>query len=244
MGYLGLIIFVLLVGSIAIVIDRRMDARQAASEEEEAPEEKGGFLSRFRKGDSVKLFEKWAKESLTKNADLKAWLASLTAEETKNLVRNLEVHCRKHGLKLAWLGEELLNAESELKNALESAVISYCQTAHESTKVAKQVELFSTLLDFNKNPDSRKYADLRENLFTSFVEKGLADITLSEYIKTPDKEKNKKVTETLENVAKKDRKAFNAALAEALELNGHTAEEDKPKADKKSSSRKTAAAAS
>lgn len=243
MTYLGLIIFVLLVGSLAIVIDRRMDARDAASEEE-APAEKGGFLSRFRKGDSVKLFEKWAKESLTKNADLKTWLASLTTEETKNLVRNLETHCRKHNLKLAWLGEELLNDEPELKSALESAVISYCQTAYDATKVQKQVELFSTLLDFKKNPNNRKYADLRQNLFTAFVEKGLADISLSEYIKTSDKEKSKKEVETLEQVAKKDRKAFNAALAEALELNGDAAAEDKSKSKSKGASRKTAPAAS
>jgi len=216
-----LIIVLVVVSLVAVWLDRRWQARQVSPTEEPAATATWsdwfkGLGSRFRRNKKAELaqqFQDWAKQSLEKEAGLRNWLTALSPEGIKALTEQLNAFCADLNVSLWWLVEQQLDSDPELKQKVEEIVVSYCRACWNAAQMQQELQVFETYHAFMQNPTHRKYREFSQDLYAKLVEAGLVESPrLSEVLLASTKKRQAYITKAIQEVAEKDRQAFNRVL--------------------------------
>lgn len=182
--------------------------------------------ARKRRKELPQRFREWAAgASLTEREQLyhglpeaaqafTAWLAGLSAKETKVFSQRLSSFCSGLNFELSWLADLQLDNDPELKQAVEEAVVLYCLAHWKATQVQGDLKAFATFLAWQDDPSRGKNRELSQKLFAKLVEKERISAPPPELILASEEERQAHVVQAIRQVAEEDRQAFSTILKE------------------------------
>ncbi|MBN1994411.1 MAG: hypothetical protein JW953_17060 [Anaerolineae bacterium] len=181
----------------------------------------GKLKLRRDKSGLAKKFKEWVAEaSLDKQSHLyeelphaaesfAAWLASLTPQETEAFCDKVARFCASLGFDLAWLMDDQLNGQPELKRAIEEAVALYSIAAWRASNVQNDVHAFLAFQQWLANPSRNKA--LGQKLYGELVRQGLVKVSPDLYL-APEKERTAEAVSAVKQVAENKPAVFNKVL--------------------------------
>lgn len=232
MEHLPLIILVLIVGSISIMVDRRIQARraaqQAAATDEQAADAptaetpSAGLGNRLRswqsrltpqpKSDPLQPFRLWAVETFVDQPEVRHWLAALPDPALKAFLDELSIFCQQLGFELNWVVEKQVNAYPVLTQRLREIVLQYSNACREAVLAQDEIKLFKAWQAFELNPYGKAEQQFAEKLFNQLVAQNVTP-PLSETLKTgPEQERQIYIVQILRQEREKRPITFQQAI--------------------------------
>jgi hypothetical protein len=218
--------------TIALVVDRRMQAqRDSARNDEDQTEtvqEHGqpGRLTKYMKNIGDKLtgskqetarkFQTWADGNI-EDSDLKAWLTGLSPEAASALSAQLADFCVNLGFELDWLLEGNMNQDPEIKQEALAVVTAYCRACWNAAQSYTDFELFRLLQEIEQEPFARKRRDLGRRLFGELVKREMAASIPPELLLASEKERQEHMARAIQQATEADRGKFKIVLKDVLE---------------------------
>ena len=185
----------------------------------------GKLKLRRDKSELAKHFKDWvANASLNKQARLydglpdaaegfAAWLATLSPQETEAFCDEVARFTASLGFDLAWLVDDKLNGQPELKQAIEDAVALYSIAAWRANTVQSRVRAFLAFQQWLAYPN--RHRALGQKLYGELVRQGLVMTSPDLYL-APEKERTAAAIRAIKELAEAKPAAFNAVLAEIV----------------------------
>jgi hypothetical protein len=185
----------------------------------------GKLKLRRDKGELAKKFKEWiASASLKQQARLSdgmpaaaegftAWLAALSPRETEAFCDKVARFCASLGFDLAWLVDDKLNGQPELKQAVEDAVALYSIAAWRANGVQVQVRAFLAFQQWLAQPS--RHRALGQKLYSELVKQGLV-LTSPELYLATEKERTAEAIRAIKEVAETKPAAFNVVLYDTV----------------------------
>lgn len=178
-----------------------------------------GFFGNKKPSVSGEKFQKWGtclKPPQVPAQDLKSWLASLPPQEAQNLTDQVVAFGVPLEFKLAWLTEQELDYNLELKQALEEVVAFYCLASFKGSQIRHDIEAFLTFQNWQENPTGKQEREFGQRLFGRLMEKGLVPPTPGDLFLGGEAERLEHAEASILEAAKKKPKAFNRTLKEVV----------------------------
>lgn len=138
-----------------------------------------------------------------------AWLAGLSPKETTVFCDKVAHFCASLGFDLAWLVDDQLNGQPELKRAVEEAVALYSVTAWRASQVEAEVRAFMAYQQWLAHPNKQRA--LGQKLYGELIQKGLVTPTPDLYL-APEKERVAAAARAIKQIAADKPDAFTAVL--------------------------------
>jgi hypothetical protein len=218
--------------TIALVVDRRMQAqrdsaRNDADQTETAQEhEQPGRLTKYMKNigdkltgskqETAKKFQTWADGNI-EDSDLKAWLTGLSPEAASALSAQLADFCVNLGFELDWLLEGNMDQDTEIKREALAVVTAYCRACWNAAQSYTDFELFRLLQEIEQEPFARKRRDLGRRLFGELVKREMAASIPPELLLASEKERQEHMARAIQQATEADRGKFKIVLKDVLE---------------------------
>jgi hypothetical protein len=218
--------------TIALVVDRRMQAQRDSARNDEdqtdAVQEHGqpGRLTKSMKNIGDKLtgskqetarkFQTWADGNI-EDSDLKAWLTGLSPEAASALSAQLADFCVNLGFELDWLLEGNMNQDPEIKQESLAVVTAYCRACWNAAQSYTDFELFRLLQEIEQEPFARKRRDLGRRLFGELVKREMAASIPPELLLASEKERQEHMARAIQQAIEADRGKFKIVLKDVLE---------------------------
>ena len=175
---------------------------------------------RGKQKNSPQQFQQWAKglEPLDTPpvTELKNWLIALDQKEMQKLMKQIELFGSIFDFDIAWLLEQQLDNNVQLKQTLNEAVAFYCLANFKANLVTDEIKAFVALQAWQKNPESKELREFSENLFAHLMEKGLLPPAPSNLYLASEEERQKHAVAVIREVAKQNPEGFNAVLKEVV----------------------------
>lgn len=168
-------------------------------------------------------FQSWAAETLNKEKDLQKWLTSLSDEGIQSLTDQLADFCASLNLNLAWLVSKRLDQDPDLRKVAEDVVVAYCKACWNAAEAQDELQVFKTYVNLKENPNSKENKQLSQKIFAELVNRDLASPASPELFLAGDSDRQQHVMQTINQVADRDRKAFNKVLREVIEIKAESA---------------------
>ncbi len=189
---------------------------------EEAGEIAGNIRGK-KQPDLTEPFRAWATENVA-DEELKIWLTSLSEEGLKALTEQLANFCADLNLELAWLVEEELEQEPELKQAAQEIVIRYCLACRKAVQIQDELNIFKTFQDIVNNLSRKENQVVSQKLLTELHQQDLVPTATPELLLASNKQRREYVSQTIRQAANTDRQKFNAILQQVVNHNNSTDE--------------------
>ena len=165
-------------------------------------------------------FQVWAKDldplGSPPMSEFKEWLAALEPEEVQTLMNQVAAFGSPFEFNLVWLLDEQLDNNTQLKQTLEETVALYCMAKFKIDLVADDIQAFVALQAWEKNPNNKKQHKFNQDLFTKLVDEGLTPPAPPNLFLASDKRRQKHAVAAIQEVAKENPDAFNAALKDVV----------------------------
>ncbi len=219
--------------TIAIFVDRNIQARKKAAQIEAVETEtataqaepQSGNLFQYvtsirnrltgNKAEVAKKFQNWAETNI-EDAQLKAWLMGLSPEAAGALVEQLADFCFNLGFELEWLLEDTMSRDPEIKQEAVAVVTSYCRACWSAAQSYTDFELFKLLQEVEQAPFTRKHRDLSRRLFGELVNREMAASVPAELFLASEKEREEHMTKAIQQAAETNRDGFKTVLKDVL----------------------------
>lgn len=237
MVFLPLAVLLVGVGTVAVVVDRRLQAWQqrvataAADATGEATAAAAGSSMTERVWSEVKgwsdrimhktpttlppRFRAWAVQAADDTA-VQEWLQALSDEGLQAFTEHLAAFCAEMGFELWWLVEQQFDQQPELAQAAARIVLHYCRACQQATAAQEDLAVYKQLLAFEQNPFSRKHQAFGERLFAKVIDEGLVTAKMSEYFLASPRERQQLAVTAIRQAAAQDSAAFNRAVKEVM----------------------------
>ncbi len=239
MPVVPLAVIMLGVGTVSVVVDRRLQARRQRAETmsetvgssaEAAADMATGFVSnvwatttgwtsrlwRRTPADLPQASRAWVVEAASDDEEVVAWINGLSDDGLQSFTKHVGAFCSDMEFELSWLVGGQFDKNPELLQATEHVVIHYCRSCQQAATAQDDIEVFKHLLAFERNPASRKSRDFGEKVYAKVVEAGLVTATVSEYLATPRREQPQRLVRTIRAAADNDTTTFNQLLREVV----------------------------
>ncbi len=138
-----------------------------------------------------------------------SWLATLSPQETEAFCDKVAHFTASLGFDLAWLVNDKLNGQPELKQAIQEAVALYSIAAWRANTVQIQVRAFLAFQQWLAKPNQNR--GLGQQLYSQLVKQGLVMTTPDLYL-APEKERQAEAIRAIKQVAIDKPAVFNAVL--------------------------------
>jgi hypothetical protein len=142
------------------------------------------------------------------------WLEGLSPQEAETFAQRVASFGSGLKVNLAWLLDEQMDNDPELKQEVEKAMALYCQAYWKAAVAQDDVEAFATFQAWQEAPG--KHKELSQRLFARLAEDGLVSAPSELYLAS-EKERQAHAVQAIRDFAEKDRPAFNAILKEELD---------------------------
>jgi len=240
MTILPLTVLLVGVGTVSVIVDRRLQARKraaaimsetaapAAQAESTTSNEKASWrrgitnwypsFMRKQPADLPQRFRTWANNAID-DAAVKEWLNALSDEGIEAFTKHLQVFCADMGFELSWLVTQQPESNPELAQTTQGIVLHYCRACQQAASAQDDFELHKKLQAFEQNPTSKKHQAFAEKLFAKVIEAGLVAGSISDYFGASPKERSRLMVEAIHKAAATNREAFNRAVGETLRDN-------------------------
>ncbi len=181
----------------------------------------GGWLKLRRdKSQLVTQFQTWAATDTLNQAaanaelagtaaELKTWLATLSDKELKMFCDKVAHFTAALGFDLAWLWDDQLRGQAELKRALEEAVALYCITVWRAQRVQDEVRAFVAWDRWQAHPN--KHRALGQKMYTALVQNGMIMMDVEMYTAS-DKARWAQMNRSIKEVARANPEAVSAIV--------------------------------
>lgn len=185
----------------------------------------GGKLKLRRdKSQLVSQFKRWAAnttlDDAAANADLAsaaaemtAWLGTLSDDELQKFCDKIARFTAALGFDLAWLWDDKLRGQAELKRALEQAVALYSITAWRAGHVQDQVRAFVAWERWQTQPN--KHRALGVKLYSALVQQGMIMMDPALYI-APEKARHAQMVRSIKEVAQHEPDTVSAIVRDLV----------------------------
>ncbi|MFN8495346.1 MAG: hypothetical protein U0350_47550 [Caldilineaceae bacterium] len=234
MEHLPLIILVLIVGTLSIVVDRRIQARRAAQQAAAAaPAEQAtsapatetqgaGLGQRLRfwqrpltpqpPADPLQPFRVWAVETFADQPEVRHWLAALPDPALKAFLGELTIFCQQLGFELDWVVGKQVNQYPVLTQRLRAIILQYSNACREAVLAQDEIKVFKAWQAFELNPYGKEEQQFAEKLFNQLVAQNVTQ-PLTETLKTgPEQERQIYIVQILRQEREKQPIVFQQAL--------------------------------
>lgn len=138
-----------------------------------------------------------------------AWLAALSPQETEAFCDKVARFTASLGFDLAWLVDDKLDDQPELKQAIEQAVALYSIAAWRANTVQRQMRAFLAFQQWLAKPSQNRA--LGQKLYSQLIKQGLVLTSPDLYLAT-EKERQAEAVRAIKQVAADKPAAFNAVL--------------------------------
>ncbi len=181
----------------------------------------GGKLKLRRdKAELVTQFRHWAGDNTLREvvantdtaadaAELNTWLGALSEKDLRALSGKIARYAAEFGFDLAWLWDDQLHAQPELKMALEQAVAFYCLTTWRTARVQDRARAFVAWKKWQANP--KKNVLLGQKMYSGLVQRGLVGMDPALYM-APEKTRRAQMNRSILQVAQEKPEAVNAIV--------------------------------
>jgi hypothetical protein len=212
--------------TIAIFVDRGIQARKKAAQAETVQEQsqKGHLLQPVfnlrnrligKNHEQAKKFQAWVDAHID-DIELKAWLTGLSPQAASALSEQLADFCVNLGFELNWLLDDNLSQDPEIEQEALAVVTAYCRACWHAAQSYTDFELFKLLQDMKQAPFARKHRDLGRNLFGELVKREMAASVPPELFLASEKERQEHMTRAIQQAAEANRDRFKAVLKDVL----------------------------
>ena len=185
----------------------------------------GGWLKLRRdKTQLVSQFKTWTATSTLNDAaanadlagaakELNAWLATLSEKELQAFCDKVAHFTAALGFDLAWLWDDQLRGQAELKHALEEAVALYCITAWRAQRVQDDVRAFVAWERWQAHPN--KHRALGQKMYTALVQNGMIMMDPAMYV-APAKARWAQMNRSIKEVAQGHPETISAVVRQIV----------------------------
>lgn len=206
---------------LAVWVDRRIEARQAAASALSTSETKSdqGWRTRFRQpspSDTLPSFRTWAVTTFADQPKVQVWLAALPDEALGVFKEKLAAFCTDLGFELTWLVQNKLDGSTTLRSPLETVVMHYVDACYQATLIYEDVQVFQVWQDFMQNPYGKDQQTLALQLLPPLIEQALAPTAANSLLTMPEKERQIYLVQAIRESAEKQPLAFQAVLKAVL----------------------------
>jgi hypothetical protein len=221
--------------TVALVVDRRMQAQKKAEkqdatqqeqgEDNQQDQEKSGGVVQYvtsvrnrlfgSKQERARKFQTWA-EAHIEDADLKAWLTGLSPEAASALADQLADFCVNLGFELQWLLDGNMDHDQEIKQEATAVVTAYCRACWRAAQNYNDFELFKVLREIEQSPFSRKNQDLARQVFGELVKREMAASVPPDLFLASEKERQEHMASAIKQSAETERDKFKTVLKDVL----------------------------
>lgn len=235
MEHLPLIILVLIVGTVSIVVDRRIQLRRAAQQaaadarteqaaNATAPTPKsaglGNRLRKWRqrvsvqeKPDPIQTFRTWSVEAFADKPEVRYWLAALPDSALKAFLDELNLFCQQLGFELNWVVEKQVNAYPVLTQRLQAIILQYANACRDAVLAQDELKIFKAWQTFDQNPYGKEEQIFAQKLFNQLVTQGITP-ALPEHLKTGhEQERQIYIVQILRQERERQSMAFQQAIS-------------------------------
>lgn len=150
------------------------------------------------------------------DAELQAWMNDLSPEAATALAEQLADFCFTLGMELHWLFADSLERDPEIKKAAIAVVIAYCEACWRGAQGYRDFELFKLIQELEQAPFARKRQDLSRRLFTELVARDMAASVPTALFLASEKERQEHMATAIQQAATGDREAFKTTLKDVL----------------------------
>ena len=234
MTLLPFVILVAGVGTVSIVLDRRLRAKKrlemVGEDGDTAPATGSNDLAPLWAGpmswyrslvnkqpeDFPQRFREWVVNASDAPA-VKDWLNALSDEGLKAYTKHLSRFCTDMGFELAWLVEgQIDQRDAQLGQTAKSIVLHYCQACQQAATCQEDLEVHKHLLSLEQHPAGRKNRIFGEQLLAKLVEANLVTTSTTAFISASTSERQQIIAEAINEAVSKDQATFNRLVREVL----------------------------
>jgi|GEM_PF-1151671 len=171
----------------------------------------------------VEPFRVWVSTELSHEPELRTWLLELPEFGFELLTSHIAEFCDEMNMDLRWLTERHMDVASELKDALQTSIIDYCQACKKAVAVQDEAHIFTYYYNLTMKPGNQAESELQRNLFAELTEQGLATApTPSQLIHASPKEKQEQAIHSIQEAAAKDWTQFSDILRNTVMQGGNS----------------------
>ncbi|ETW99597.1 MAG: hypothetical protein ETSY1_14395 [Candidatus Entotheonella factor] len=236
MTLLPLILLVAGVGTVSIMLDRRLRARQQADPTPEdatsEPEESKGSndlghlwatpvhwyntIMNRQPEDFPQRFRDWVVDASDDSA-VKDWLQALSDEGLKAYTKHLSRFCTDMGFELTWLVDQKLEKrDAQLAQTAKQIVLHYCQACQQAASCQEALEAHKQLASLEQNPSGRRNRTFGEKLLAKLVDAELVTTLPTEFLGATAAERQQLIAEAINEASSKDQVTFSRLVREVL----------------------------
>ncbi|ETX05234.1 hypothetical protein [Candidatus Entotheonella palauensis] len=236
MTLLPFILLVAGVGTVSIMLDRRLRAKSQAdttpAEERDEPAATKGSndlghlwatpvhwynsLVNKQPEDFPQRFREWVVNASDDSA-VTDWLKGLSDEGLKAYTKHLSRFCTDMGFELVWLvDKQLEKRDAQLAQTAKRIVLHYCQACQQAASCQEHLEAHKQLLSFEQNPGGRKNRTFGEKLLAKLVDADLVTTLPAEFIGASPTERQQLIAEAINEASSKDQATFSRLVREVL----------------------------
>ena len=165
---------------------------------------------------SPTLLKAWGEQHLT-DEEVKQWLASLSPQETKQLLQQFKQFCKQENVNLNLLFHDQFGNNDALREHLIDVASSYLHAAWRRASIREDLAAHLFFAGYQKSPKRRKYRDFSRDLYLGLIQAELVEApSLSDSIMLTERKQQKAAREAILQVAQVNRPAFNTVLKETL----------------------------
>ncbi len=242
MAFLPFVAFLVGVGMLSIVVDRRMQARKqgaAAAPEagtseatvvdtmsgalaslwsslSSAPKDWADRFIRKPPTDLPQNFRNWAVQAAGDDTEVADWLTELSDEGLQSFTEHVGRFCADMGFELSWLVEQQFDKNPKLAQDVGQVVLHYCRACRQAAGAQEELDPYKQLLSFEQNPSSKRSQVFGEKLFAKVVEAELTSQSMPTYLAASPKERAELMIEGIREAAVRDSESFNRVLRDVV----------------------------
>ena len=162
------------------------------------------------------LLKAWGEQHLT-DEEVKQWLASLNAQETKQLLRQFNQFCKQENISPNMLFHDQFDNNNALREYVTDVASSYLHASWRRAAIREDLAAHLFFAGYQKSPKRKKYRDFSRDLYLGLIQAKLIETpSLSDSIMQTERKQQKAAQEAILQVAQVNRPAFNTVLKEAL----------------------------
>ncbi len=121
------------------------------------------------------------------------------------------------GFELVWLVEQQLDKlDPHLNQTVQRIVSHYCRACQQAAASQGPLEVYRQLVSLEQHPGTRRNRAFGEQLLVKLAEAGLVTASASAFLAASVKERQRMITEALNEAASKDQAAFGRIVREVL----------------------------
>ena len=202
MGLITMLLLFVLLGGVAVVVERRIRARRR--------------LQMLNTDKRMSAFRKWAERSASLNPLHRQWVANLSAEAIQALVGRIDDFCTDLGLRLEWLVSQNEKGENPLLPLVNRIVGNYVDACYQAHQAQDDVLAFEVWQAYIEQPFEKDHQSLAQRLLVHLIDAGISPPAASSLLTTSDKERDVYIHYAVREASEKHPAAFRSVFKSVI----------------------------